>query len=215
MNFLDLIIILPLIYAAYKGFKHGFIIELFTLLAIIVGIYVGIHFSDYTANWLKNSFGWTSEYTPVVSFTITFLAVGALIYFGGKTIEKMVKIAQLSSINKMLGVVFALVKTVYILSIFFVLIESYDEKSSFFPTETKENSLLYKPVLNTSMQSIPSLKESTIFLRNALKPESDSTGLTIEQVLAAKKTADSLGIDASDAKTIFEVHQKYNQKHAN
>ncbi|HRP53654.1 MAG TPA: hypothetical protein PLI97_09120, partial [Fluviicola sp.] len=81
--------------------------------------------------------------------------------------------------------------------------------------ETKENSLLYKPVLNTSMQSIPSLKESTIFLRNALKPESDSTGLTIEQVLAAKKTADSLGIDASDAKTIFEVHQKYNQKHAN
>ncbi|HRP53653.1 MAG TPA: CvpA family protein, partial [Fluviicola sp.] len=130
MNFLDLIIILPLIYAAYKGFKHGFIIELFTLLAIIVGIYVGIHFSDYTANWLKNSFGWTSEYTPVVSFTITFLAVGALIYFGGKTIEKMVKIAQLSSINKMLGVVFALVKTVYILSIFFVLIESYDEKSS-------------------------------------------------------------------------------------
>lgn len=44
MNFLDLIIILPLIYAAYKGFKHGFIIELFTLLAIIVGIYVGIHF---------------------------------------------------------------------------------------------------------------------------------------------------------------------------
>lgn len=138
-----------------------------------------------------------------------------MIYFGGKTIEKMVKIAQLSSINKMLGVVFALVKTVYILSIFFVLIESYDEKSSFFPTETKENSLLYKPVLNTSMQSIPSLKESTIFLRNALKPESDSTGLTIEQVLAAKKTADSLGIDASDAKTILEVHQKYNQKHAN
>ena len=46
MNFLDILILIPILYGAYKGFKHGFVIELFTLLAILVGIYVGIHFSE-------------------------------------------------------------------------------------------------------------------------------------------------------------------------
>ena len=53
MNFLDILILIPIAYGAYKGFKHGFVIELFTLLAILVGIYVGINFSDYVANWLN------------------------------------------------------------------------------------------------------------------------------------------------------------------
>jgi membrane protein required for colicin V production len=47
MNSIDILLIIPLVYAAWKGFKHGLIIEVFTLLALFVGIYVGIHFSDF------------------------------------------------------------------------------------------------------------------------------------------------------------------------
>jgi hypothetical protein len=49
-------------------------------------------------------------------------------------------------------------------------------------------------------------------MKNALKPETDSTGLTIDQVLRAKEVADSLGLDASDAKQILEIHEKYGKK---
>jgi membrane protein required for colicin V production len=212
MNFLDILILIPIAYGAYKGFKHGFVIELFTLLAILVGIYVGIHFSDYTANWLKSSFDWHSEYLPVVAFTITFLGVGAMIYFGGKMIEKMIKVVQLSMVNKFLGVLFATIKSLYIVSVLLVLIESYDEKGNFFPEKTKANSVLYEPVKNVSTETVPALGESTIFLKNALQNETDSTGLTVDQVLRAKEIADSLGIDANDAKQILEVHQKYGDK---
>lgn len=209
MNFIDILIIVPLIYACYKGFKHGFVIELFTLLAILVGIYVGIHFSDTVADWMKTSLGWKSEYLPVIAFTITFLAVGAMIYFGGKMVEKMIKVVQLSPLNKALGIVFAGLKMLYILSVVLVLIESYDERGNFFPEETKKNSLLYEPVCKVSTTTIPALGNSTIFIKNALKPESDSTGLTVEQVLRTKEVADSLGIDADDAKEIKRVHDEY------
>lgn len=212
MNFLDILILIPIGYGAYKGFKHGFVIELFTLLAILVGIYVGIHFSDYTANWLKTAFSWDSEYLPVVAFTLTFLAVGAMIYFGGKMVEKMIQVVQLSPLNKFLGVIFATLKSLYIVSVLLVLIESYDEKSNFFPQKTKANSLLYEPVKDLSTKTVPALGESTIFLKNALHNETDSTGLTIDQVLRAKEIADSLGIDAGDAKKILEIHQKYGEK---
>lgn len=212
MNFLDILILVPLGYAAYKGFKHGFIIELFTLLAILVGIYVGIHFSDFTAAWLKESFDWDSPYVPVIAFTITFLGVGAMIYFGGKVLEKMIKVVNLSPVNKALGIVFAVLKMLYMLSVFLVLVESYDDKSDFFPEDTKDSALLYVPVRDLSTKTIPALENSTIFIKNALQPESDSTGLTVNQILEAKDIADSLGLDANDAKQIMEIHQKYGKK---
>ncbi len=210
MNFLDIIIIVPVLYVGYKGFKNGLIIELFTLLALLVGIYVGIHFSDLTANWLKNSFGFNSPYMPVIAFTITFLGVGAAIYFGGKVVEKMIKVVQLSTVNKFLGMIFGSLKALYFISVVLVLVESYDEKGHFFPEDSKQSSILYEPVLKVSTSTVPALGKSTIFLKNALQTEKDSTGLTIDQILKAKQTADSLGIDAQDAKQILEIHEKYN-----
>ncbi|HLP57026.1 MAG TPA: CvpA family protein [Fluviicola sp.] len=212
MNFIDILLIIPIGYAAYKGFKNGFVIELFTLLAILVGIYVGIHFSDFIAAWMKKTFEWDSPYLPVIAFTITFLGVGAMIYFGGKLVEKMVKVVHLTPVNKTFGVLFALLKMLYILSVLLVLVESYDEKGDFFPEKTKQSSLLYEPVRDISIKTVPALSESTIFIKNALKPETDSTGLTIDQVLRAKEVADSLGLDASDAKQILEIHEKYGKK---
>ena len=46
MNFLDIIIAIPLVYGAYKGFRNGFIMEIFTILALFVGLYAAFTFSD-------------------------------------------------------------------------------------------------------------------------------------------------------------------------
>lgn len=207
MNFIDILILVPLGYAAWKGFQHGIIIEVFTLLALLVGIYAGIHFSDFTANFLRESLDWQSEYLPVVAFTITFLGIGAMVYFAGKVIEQMVKVTNLTPINKVFGIVFAVLKMTYFISVFLVLIESYDEKGNFFPQETKDSSMLYHPVLKVSTSTIPALENSTLFIKNAL--QSDSTQLTVDQVLRAKEIADSLGIDAQDGKELYDVYQKY------
>jgi membrane protein required for colicin V production len=212
MNFIDILIVIPVIYAGWKGFKHGLIIEVFTLLALVVGIYAGIHFSDYVAAFLKKTFSWNSKYVPILSFTITFLAVGAMVYFAGKTIEKVVKVVRLSPVNKGLGVFFGVLKMTYFLSVLIVILESYDEKNDFFPEDSKEASLLYGRVKNVSTKTIPGLSESTIFIKNAFRSESDSTGLTVDQVLRAKEIGDSLGIEANSATEIKQIHDKYEKK---
>jgi membrane protein required for colicin V production len=209
MNFIDVLIIIPLIYAGYKGFKHGLIIEVFTLLALFVGLYAGINFSDFVAAFLKKTFSWNSEYLPIISFTIIFLAVGAMVYFAGKTIEKLVKVVHLTPINKFFGLFFGVLKMLYFLSVILVITESYDEKSDFFPEEKKESSLMYNPVKAISTYSIPGMDNSTIFLKNAFKAESDSTGLSVVEVLRAKEIADSLGIDATNAVEIKKIHDEY------
>lgn len=212
MNFIDILIIIPLIYGGYKGFKHGLIIEVFTMLALFVGLYAGINFSDFVAAFLKKSFSWDSEYLPIISFTIIFLAVGAMVYFAGKTIEQMVKVVHLTPINKFFGVFFGVLKMLYVVSVILVITESYDEKSDFFPEEKKESSLMYSPVKAISTYSIPGMDNSTIFLKNAFKAESDSTGLSVEEVLRAKEIADSLGIDANDAMEIKKIHDQYDSE---
>ena len=210
MNFIDVLLLIPIIYAVYKGFKNGFIIEICTLLALLVGIYAGVHLSDGTANLLKSNWNFDSEYMPVIAFSITFLVIGALVFFGGKMLEKVVDVAHLTPLNKFLGVLFALIKIIYFISVFVVLLESYDEKGDFIKEETKSESLLYEPIKKLSLTTIPRLKESTIFLTNAFKAEQDSTGMTVQQILRAKEVADSLGIDANDAMELKRVYDEYN-----
>lgn len=187
MNYLDFIIIAPLLYAAWKGFKKGLIIEVFTLLALLVGIYAGIHFSDWTASKIEDLFEKDFEYLPAVAFSITFLAVGAMVYFAGKTLEKMVDVVNLSPLNKGLGVLFSVIKMIYTISILFVLLESYDPNSKFIPEDKKENSLLYEPVKKTSVLTMPFIEETQLYFN---KWQGDS--LTVEDGIEIHQKLDTL-----------------------
>lgn len=207
MNLIDVVILVPIIYAAWKGFKHGLIIEIFTLLALFVGLYAGIHFSDLTANFLRTNLGMSSKYVPVIAFTITFLGIGAMVYFLGKTIEKIIKVTQLTPINKLAGVFFSVLKYIYILSTLLILLESYDEKIGFFPPKMKKESLLYHPIMQVSKSSIPGMKESTIFVHNLL--DSDTSTYTLKEVRRAKFLADSIGIQTNDSIKLREIYFTY------
>lgn len=209
MNYLDLIFLVPLAYAAWKGFRKGFIIELFTLLAFFVGIYAGVHFSDYTAEKITGEIDVNSVYLPTIAFTLTFLVVGALVFFAGKALEKIVKLTALSPMNKMGGLVFGTLKMLLIISVVFSILESYSEKNELIAEETRRESMLYEPVKAVSLYTVPGLRASNIFIQNALQPASDSTGLQPQELYRAKEVADSLGIVVNDAKQLYEIHQKY------
>ena len=174
MNYLDILLLIPIIIAAWRGFKKGFVIEIFTLLALLVGIYAGIHFSDYMATILRDSVGIESEYLPAISFTVTFLLVGAMVYFLGKLIEKGLKIVALGMVNKIAGLFFGVVKMIFILSAALVILESYDERGKFIPTNLKTDSLLYGPIKNTSLSTIPALQYSDLFIQ-MIDPNEDET----------------------------------------
>ncbi|MCC5922529.1 MAG: CvpA family protein [Crocinitomicaceae bacterium] len=206
MNFIDILLIIPLAYAAWKGFKKGLIIEVFTLLALLVGIYAGIHFSDWTSEMIADFFDITPNYLPVIAFTLTFLAIGAMVYFAGKMLEQMVKVVNLSPINKILGVLFGLLKMLYTISIFLILIETYDQRGNFFPEELKEKSLLYSPIKATASATIPAVQESAIWVKEAMNNDwlENDNDVTLKDLMRLKEVADSLGIEPSDVQEYLQ-----------
>ena len=167
MNFVDVLIILPILYGAWVGFRKGFVIEICTLLAFVLGIWGGVHFSDFVSEFLREDAGMTSKYLPLIAFTITFLAVGAMVYFAGKAIEKMVNLAAMKPINKLGGLGFGILKFVFVISVSLVILDAYDQRSETIPSEMKEESLLYTPVKDLSLTALPALKNSSLIMQGA------------------------------------------------
>ena len=165
MNFIDILIVILLLFACWRGLKKGLIIELFTLLAVFAGLYAAIHFSDYLAVKLREDADWEWEYVPIVSFALCFLAVGAMVYFGGKMLEKVIQVVQLGIINRIAGAVFSIITMLLLLGGIILISDSYDQRSDILSEETKEGSLLYYPILSISKVFIPKIEESSFYLK--------------------------------------------------
>jgi membrane protein required for colicin V production len=209
MEIIDLIILIPLIYGGWKGFKKGFIMELFTILALLVGLYAAFHFSDKITEIIVGKTHEKPGYLPAFSFLFLFLAVGAMVYFGGKALEQVLKIAQMSLLNKIVGSIIGIIKWAYLLGGIFVFIQALDSNEKFITSKHKENAILYPLVTGLVSYSIPGVTNTHLFDYIDTQNKSKETKLTVEEVIEAKEIADSLGIQANDAKTLLKIHQKY------
>ena len=150
MNILDILIGLPLVYAIYKGFTKGFIYEAATLAALIFGVYGAIHFSDFTAEFIQDTFKYESQYMEYISFIVTFIVIVIGINLIGRVIDKLVEAIALGFINRIFGLVFGLLKGVILMSIVIHLLNYVNDKFSFISQEKKAESILYEPMTGVS-----------------------------------------------------------------
>lgn len=171
MNYLDIFIVAALVWGGYKGFKKGFIYEVFTFLALFLGLYAGIHFSDYTTSLLRSNGAEEGDYLPIISFAITFCIVGATVHFAGKALTKVIKVVQLSLVNRLLGLGIGVLKFAFFVGGVIMILESYDQRKDILTQETKESSLLFHPIQGLVRTTIPAFNESTLFLKDVLMEE--------------------------------------------
>ncbi len=146
MNYIDLIIAIPLVWGVFVGFKNGLIIEVASLAALLLGIFGAIHFSDLTANFLVTNLNITTQYINLIAFAVTFVGIVIVVHLLAKMIDKLVKAVALGFVNRLLGMVFGLIKYAFIISIILVIINAINRNKTFISEEKIENSILYKPL---------------------------------------------------------------------
>ena len=155
MAILDIILIIPLGWLVFLGWKKGVIREAATLAGIVAGIWAAVHLSKLVASLL----GLTGESAILIAFFITFVGALVLTDLLGRGIEKMVKSAHLSLANKLAGAVLGMAKALCVIAVVLNGIVLLDQKEELITPETREKSLLYKPVYNTGNLLISSLKD--------------------------------------------------------
>ena len=153
MNYIDLVLAIMLLIAAIQGFRNGFIIELASLAALILGIWGGIKFSDYTAGLITKHLGYHSEHLGTIAFIVTFIVIVILIHLMAKMLDTIVKAVFLGFLNRLAGIVFGLLKMAVVLSIVLLLFDETDENVHILPTKQKEESKIYGPM----KQIVPTL----------------------------------------------------------
>ncbi|MCX6300777.1 MAG: CvpA family protein [Bacteroidia bacterium] len=159
MNWIDLIIIIILGVALVRGFTDGFVKEVASLAALILGIWGAIRFSVFTAGKLYEWFDMTGQYVGIVSFLVTFGVIVVLINFIGILVDKIVDTISLGFLNRLLGIVFGFFKSVLILSVFFVILNAIDVRRPFLPKEKIEESMFYNPIADVAPALFPIIGE--------------------------------------------------------
>lgn len=162
MNYIDIILCIPLVWGLYKGFTKGLIIEAASLLAFGLGVLGGIHFSDFSANKISEWFNWESPYLPIISFAITFLIIVIVVYFFAKLIQRMVEGMALGAINKIGGALFGSLKFALVMSVVIFILNAVEKSYPVVSFEAKNESLLYEPIGKIAPLLIPTLKDSKI-----------------------------------------------------
>jgi len=159
-NHWDIILFIPLAFAAWKGFRKGFIVELASIIALIAGIYIAANFSEVTANKLKEWLDLEGTWLGYVSFLITFIAVVFGIHALAKLVEKTANLVALKLANKLAGLLFGLIKMILITSIILNLLTCVDQYIPVLHKSSPEDSLLFEPVMNAAPAVLPILAET-------------------------------------------------------
>jgi len=152
LNYLDIFIVCVLVFGFSRGFIKGLIMELSSLLAIVLGAYGSLKFSDLTLDWVSLNFSSQIEniddnYLKIASFAFTFLIIIVFVSVIGKGLTRVVKMVSLGLINKTLGGLFGAIKYVLILSFFFVFFENLNSTLFLIDESFFESTLLYEPIM--------------------------------------------------------------------
>lgn len=150
MNALDLILIFPLIWAGFRGFKNGLITEVISIAALVGGIYLALHYTDSIAQYIHN------DAAQLIACALIFGGVLLGGYLGGLLAKKITAIPDL--LDKILGIVLGVAKVLVLCSLLLIGLKAIDVKNVILTDKVTENSLLY-PYMEKSADFIISQQE--------------------------------------------------------
>ncbi len=142
MNYLDIIIGIILILFLVSGVKDGLFGGMFSLVAIVAGVYGAMFLSDVTADFFADRIGMKHEYLAIISFLLIFLIILILVRLLGQLLEKFFEKIKLGFVDKIGGAVFGVCKGFFLLSLL-ILVLNFFCLTDIIPKETRCKSLFY------------------------------------------------------------------------
>ena len=118
----ELIFIALLALGGIMGFRKGLIAQVSMFLALLLGIWGAIHFSEFTGQYLTTWFNLQGDNAFLASFIVTFALVVLLVYFVGKFAARLLKVMLLGWVDKLAGLLFGVLKMALLISVVLVIL---------------------------------------------------------------------------------------------
>lgn len=157
MNNLDIIIVVFLIIASFKGYSNGFIKELAYLVAILVGAYGAYCFSHYAQKLLLYFVTLSEDYLVVLSFALTFIVLVIIIRLLAGLVTQAAEWVMIGLLNKILGAIFGIIKRALVIGVALTLLQVYSHRIPLINETSQQESVLYQPIIGFSNFLLPQI----------------------------------------------------------
>ncbi len=159
MNILDIILLICFVPALIQGFRKGFISQVIAIISLILGIWLSARFANLVGGWLGQYIQGSEQVLKIVAFALIIIAVIALLTLIGKLLEKTIKLVMLGWLNRLLGIVFSLMKAGLVVGLIIMAFSSLNDTFRLVSEQTLDSSLLYPPLKNLAFSVFPYLRD--------------------------------------------------------
>ncbi len=148
MNSIDIFIIIFISFFLIRGIFRGFVIELTSLLGLVLGYLIAISYVGMISDFILSYFpDLPASAVKIIAFSILFIATNVGLKLVAQMVTKTLKFAMLGWLNRLLGALLALLKSVIILCIVVLIIDFLPFSELALQSEEVQGSQLF-PLLN-------------------------------------------------------------------
>lgn len=157
ISYLDLIIVIALIFFLVRGFKRGFTEEFIQMLGTVVSLILAIRYMSDISHYLINPVGIPTIGAIVVAFASIFLVSFFTFRYLATSMRKAVNVSvALGGLDKIVGGAFGLTKGAIFISLFVILLSLFEVFP--FVSRYTSNSALYNPMRQVAPLAYDALK---------------------------------------------------------
>lgn len=139
MSTADIALILLILIGAFSGYRAGFLMELFSFAAIILGILGGFKLMGEAMVFLTDEFDINKTILPYAAFALVFIVILIGVRLLGKLIRMSIDKTFLGQVDQAAGAGLGLLKAAFLLSVCLWIMNALDFE---LPEKWTENSWL-------------------------------------------------------------------------
>ena len=158
MATLDIILLICFIPGIIRGISKGFLEQALSLVGIVLSVWAAFKFSALVCDWLKPYLSLSETTLNVVAFALILVAVCLVVLIVAKLLTKVLEMSMLGWLDKILGLVFALVVNGLLLGVFVILFDTLNLKFGFVKPEVLDGSVVYTTLRDFCYLVFPYLK---------------------------------------------------------
>jgi membrane protein required for colicin V production len=124
LSLVDIILVVIFLVGAISGYREGFLMELFSLLALLLGVLGAFKLLGWAMVLLGDKFNIDQKMLPYIAFAAVFIAIVIVVRLVGNLIKVSLDKSFLGRVDQIAGAFLGLIKTAFILSVLLWLTDS-------------------------------------------------------------------------------------------
>ncbi len=180
MNWLDIVILLPMVYGLGRGLLRGFVREFTSVIAILGGVMAGKFLAPKFAGLLLSVLNMPDRAALALAYVLLFMGVALLCKLLARGITRFLRKVDLNWFNRLVGAVFGGALGALIMSLLLNLIVFIEPYYPLIKQEAKSESRLFQPTLDLAsiaksqlVKYLPEMASSNAALETTSEDSSD------------------------------------------